>query len=601
MAYKKQGVRKGDVIKGRYEILQLIGEGGMSRVFLASDRQLTNKQWAVKEVDRNATDPAGRPIEQSLANEAEILSKLDHPGIVDIVDIDKTDEFIYVVMDHVEGQSLDKVVHQQGAQREEDVQKWMLQICDAVSYLHNQDPPVIYRDMKPNNIMLRPDGYVKLIDLGVAREYKDEALKDTVAFGTTGYAAPEQYGKAQTDARTDVYGMGATMWHLLSGGAPPVEFPLPNIHTVNSLIGEGFANIIEKCTMLERGLRYQTCDELAADLEIYQELTHEYRAEQKRKVFSFAITGGLAVMLALVGCGLLAFHDAEITRNYDYQLGLGTDLAKTDPEAAEQAYLSAIGYDPDNVDAYLGLLDLYAQPPLSDQGGAASFDEDESGKFNSVYRANVEALRASDRWGELSYQIGYTYWYWYDYGADNGDNQSTRIKASAEYFANAVEYAESHANAELGFDVDRARTYNGIAQFTSNISMAIDTADDDNELYMGYWQNLNELVALVSEAELRDAMKLDAYALAAGAMETYMDDFSAAGVSQKEATDLYGRVRVGLASLQFDEGSNSYERYEDVVWRMAQPNSSSASLSSDGRVGEVLRKIQTVYRSSGNE
>ena len=150
--------RVGDVIKGRYKILSVIGKGGMSRVYLAADLQLTNKQWAVKEVDRNATDPTGRPIEQSLASEAELLSKLDHPNIVDIVDIEKTEDFIYVIMDHVEGTSLADVVRREGPQSEENVQKWMLQVCDALGYLHRQDPPIVYRDMKPSNIMLHPDG-----------------------------------------------------------------------------------------------------------------------------------------------------------------------------------------------------------------------------------------------------------------------------------------------------------------------------------------------------------------------------------------------------------------------------------------------------------
>ena len=143
--------------------------------------------------------------------EASLLSKLDHPMIVDIVDIITTDKYIYVVMDYVEGVSLDKVIREEGPQSEENVQDWTMQICDALDYLHKQDPPIIYRDMKPSNIMLRPDGYVKLIDLGVAREYKDQSKKDTIAFGTEGYAPPEQYGKAQTDPRADIYALGATM------------------------------------------------------------------------------------------------------------------------------------------------------------------------------------------------------------------------------------------------------------------------------------------------------------------------------------------------------------------------------------------------------
>ena len=282
--------RVGDVIKGQYKILQIIGSGGMSRVYLASDLQLTNKMWAIKEVDRHATDPVGRPIEQSLAREADLLSKLNHPNIVDIVNIEKTDDFIYVVEDYVEGDTLDAEVRKEGPQSEEDVQRWMLQICDALGYLHEQNPPIIYRDMKPKNIMLHPDGYIKLIDLGVAREYVDDASRtDTVAFGTEGYAAPEQYGaKTQTDARTDIYGIGATMWHLLAGGAPPMEFPLPDVRTANPNVSEGFANIIARCCKLDRAERYQSCEELAVDLERYEELTAEYRARQAKKVRTFA-------------------------------------------------------------------------------------------------------------------------------------------------------------------------------------------------------------------------------------------------------------------------------------------------------------------------
>lgn len=115
-------LQEGDILKDRYKVQQLIGRGGMSRVFMCTDLNLQNKLWAVKEVSRNATDHVGRPIEQSLAIEAELLSKLDHPMIVDIADIVTTDECIYVVMDYVEGVSLDKVIREEGPQSEENVQ-----------------------------------------------------------------------------------------------------------------------------------------------------------------------------------------------------------------------------------------------------------------------------------------------------------------------------------------------------------------------------------------------------------------------------------------------------------------------------------------------
>ena len=557
---KNGGLAKGDIVKGRYEILRLIGEGGMSRVFLAADLQLNNKQWAIKEVDRNAKDPMGRPIEQSLASEADLLSKLDHPSIVDIVDIEKTEDFIYVVMDHVEGQPLDKVVREQGPQSEEDVQRWMLQICDAIGYLHRQNPPVIYRDMKPNNIMLHPDGYVKLIDLGVAREYKDEARKDTIAFGTTGYAAPEQYGKAQTDARTDIYGIGATMWHLLAGETPPVEFPLPNVREKNPSVGEGFADvIIPQCTQLDREERYQTCDELAADLEIYQELTQEYRAKQKSKVVKFGALVATAVIALIVGFVLLGVRDATVTQNYEAHYQSAEVQKRTDTEAAEQEYIQAISYRPDAVDAYLGLIYCYELD--------GEFDTQEKQQFDSVYRKNLSVLKESKQFSDLSYQIGRLYWYFYTYGSSDDssfDNQSTRIKASTEYF----EAAKDDPNFENRLS---AETYYNIASFTSDIENAIRQGDEDKDLYRRYWDSLVSLEQSVDSAngntEVAEIVKLDSYVLITNSVETYLSKFKDfAEVDRSEMDDLCKEVANRLSKTSWSKGSNetmakdTYER-----------------------------------------
>ena len=560
----KGGLVKGDIVKGRYEILRLIGGGGTSRVFLAADLRLSNKQWAIKEVDRRATDPAGRPIEQCLASEAYLLSRLGHPGIVDIVDFEKTEDYVYVVMDHVEGQSLDKVVREQGPQSEEDVQRWMLQICDAVGYLHRQNPPVIYRDMKPSNIMLHPDGYVKLVDLGVAREYKDEARKDTIAFGTTGYAAPEQYGKAQTDARTDIYGLGATMWHLLGGEAPPVEFPLPNVREKNERVGEGFADvIIPQCTQLERDARYQTCEELAADLEIYQELTREYRTKQKNKVLAFAVLGVLAVVFLVLGFAMLGAREASLSQNYEAHYQNAELQKRTNAEAAEQEYIEAISYRPDAVDAYLGLVYCYE----ADQG----FTPEEKQQFDSVYRQNLSALKESKRYGELSYQVGRMYWYFYTYGSNrdaNGqlllDNQSTRIKASTEYFEAAKD--------DHGFENRlSAETYFNIATFTSDIENAVTQGDEGKEMYRSYWDSLVALEQSTESANgdsgIAEVVKLDAYVLITNSVETYLSKFKDfAEVDRFEMDSLCNKVADQLSRNSWSKGTNetkakdTYER-----------------------------------------
>lgn len=568
-----RGLQRGDVLKGKYEVLALIGKGGMSRVYLARDLELANKQWAIKEVDRHATDPLGRSIEQSLTSEADLLSRLQHPGIVGIADIQKTDDFIYVVMDHVEGESLDKVVGREGPQREEDVKAWMLQICSALSYLHRQDPPIIYRDMKPNNIMLHPDGYVKLIDLGVAREYKDGGRQDTIAFGTTGYAAPEQYGKAQTDGRSDIYGLGVTMWHLLAGSPPPVEFPLPNVREENPAVGEGFADvIIPRCTQLARTERYQSCEELAADLEAYQELTREHRTKQRRKVGAFAATLLAAVLLALTGCGSFAARDDLITQTYEHHLGVANALLQVEPQEAQVEYLAAIAEKPDALEAYQGLIRSYKVDSL--------FTPEEKQQLDAVYGQNLGTLKAAGCFAELSYEIGRLYWYFYGYGQTGTyeENQATRIKASSEHFANAAQDPAFQ-------DADTARNYATIAGFLSGIDAAVMQGEETPELYGGFWESLCQLEAQMG-SERMEMVKLDGCVLLANAVETYMAKFqSIGGVDQGAMEDLVSAVRMHLEDLDGTTEANRGLRDETLA-RLAD---------------EIAPKLMALFAAGGGE
>ena len=144
----------GTLIDGKYEILKQIGKGGMSTVYLAMDQHL-NKQWAVKEIRHKADDKESHIIIQSLVAEANLMKKLDHPALPRIVDIIDSRDTIYVIMDYIEGEPLSRILEREGPQPEEDVLEWAKQLCDVLSYLHTRKPPVIYRDLKPGNIMIR--------------------------------------------------------------------------------------------------------------------------------------------------------------------------------------------------------------------------------------------------------------------------------------------------------------------------------------------------------------------------------------------------------------------------------------------------------------
>ena len=228
------------------------------------------------------------------------MKRLDHPALPRIVDIIDNGVTIFVVMDYIEGESLDKILKEYGPQPEEKVIAWAKQLCDALSYLHSQKPPIIYRDMKPANVMLKPEGTIKIIDFGIAREYKEQKMADTTVLGTKGYAPPEQYS-GQTDARSDIYALGMTLHHLLTGIDPRSGEAYAPVRMWNPQLSEGIELIIDKCVQPAAENRYQNCQDLQYDLEHPELITKGYKKKQKRKLRLFAVTASMTVACLIAG------------------------------------------------------------------------------------------------------------------------------------------------------------------------------------------------------------------------------------------------------------------------------------------------------------
>jgi serine/threonine protein kinase len=169
-------------------------------------------------------------------------------------------------MEFVWGESLEKRLEKaQSPLMERQVLEWSVQICDVLDYLHNRDPKVIFRDMKPSNVMVSNQGVVKLIDFGIARTYKEDKLQDTIALGSENYAAPEQWGEAQTDPRSDLYGLGATLYHLLANMPPSPAF-LPSepqrLDQMNGALSPTTVEIVTKAMARDREKRYGSAAEM---------------------------------------------------------------------------------------------------------------------------------------------------------------------------------------------------------------------------------------------------------------------------------------------------------------------------------------------------
>lgn len=220
-----QGHLEPDIqLQDRYRIVKMLGGGGMGQVYLAHDTRLADKPCAVKEL---IPDPhlSAEERAQSAAQfhrEAAVLAHLDHPHLPNVSDYFEESGRFYLVMDYIEGETLEaRLVASPEGLAQEDVVEWALQLCEVLDYLHSQDPPVIFRDMKPANVMVTPEGQVKLIDFGVVRLFDPSKGTDTLKMGTAGYAPPEQYaGRGQTTPRSDVYALGATLHELLTGEDP---------------------------------------------------------------------------------------------------------------------------------------------------------------------------------------------------------------------------------------------------------------------------------------------------------------------------------------------------------------------------------------------
>jgi tRNA A-37 threonylcarbamoyl transferase component Bud32 len=256
-------------LNGRYLVLATVGQGGMAAVYRALDSR-THKQVAIKEMSQDGLTPTEQTEAlEAFRAEADILQRLKHPNLPRVYERFSDGTRHYLVMEFVEGQTLEQ--RQQatggGALPEAEVMAWAGQLCSVLAYLHSQRPPIIFRDLKPANVMLTPQGQVKLIDFGIARVFHPGRTKDTQVLGTPGFAPPEQYGKAQTDARADIYALGVTLYQLLTGYDPAsTPFTLPPAHTRNPRLSPHVQAALEHATQLSRDARYASTGEFERDL-----------------------------------------------------------------------------------------------------------------------------------------------------------------------------------------------------------------------------------------------------------------------------------------------------------------------------------------------
>ena len=504
----------GSVIDGKYKILSKVGQGGMSVVYLAINEK-ANKSWAVKEVRKDGIKDF-EVVRQGLVAETDILKKLSHPNLPSIIDVIDTEDSFIIIMDYIEGNSLNKALDEYGAQPQDMVIEWAKQLCDVLGYLHSRTPPIIYRDMKPANVMLKPDGNVTLIDFGTAREFKEKNLADTTCLGTVGYAAPEQFGgMGQTDARTDIYCLGATLYHLVTGMNPcEPPYEIRPIRQINPALSGGLERIILKCTQRDPNDRYQSAAELMYALEHYEEIDDVHRKRQKKKLGWFITAAALTVVFA--GVSVWGYMMAENTKkaNYDYKL-LGADSI--------DAYKDAIKIDPTRTEAYLGsdtnrgLVDFMISDDVIDNTEHVALNEirtgiretDASGNDSTVYVMEELAKADPEGYMDVCNEIGEAYLFYFDPGRDRD-----KYEAAAVWLRNAAEkYESAGIYCRISDELQDIAKYQNAEQYSKVIetyqklwdeicTLVADSEEYDPDLQLRVWREITRMINNGSNADM---------------------------------------------------------------------------------------------------
>ena len=539
----------GSIVDGKYRILSKVGQGGMSTVYLAINEK-ANKPWAIKEVRKDGIQNF-EVVRQSLIVETDLLKKLKHDNLPSIIDIIDQDDNFLIVMDYIEGITLENIMLEEGVQPQEKVVDWAIQLCDVLQYLHTRKPAIIYRDMKPSNIMLRSGGSVVLIDFGTAREFKERHVEDTTCLGTQGYAAPEQFGgMGQTDERTDIYSLGATMYRLVTGhnpSEPPYEM-YPITHW-NPRLSTGLEGIIAKCTSKDPKSRYQSVQEVRYALEHYRDLDLDSIRRYRRNLRILLAAGGMTVML--FGASGVSYAAADHMQKDEYAYNLEAGRRSPNKQDSIAFYQKAIQTDCAGEEAYDQLLTLVTQDGVLDEQEEKvllqlSISVD---KYLERYK-----MQNPDGYAGLCYRIGSSYWYYYEH-------EEKRQAGAVAWFESAK--AGFAGNPEKEQEWKRASTYVEIGNFYQRIVPA-QISGADQGMYGEYWNNLRRLKEWNDEAPDRDLVTLRLYREIVTKTLEYAGYLQEDGVPPQEMEDLLNEISQQTENMKTGAGQVLMEEIQEL-------------------------------------
>ncbi len=322
----------GYLLNERYRIIRVIGQGGMGTVYRAEHERL-KAVVAVKEIRATpAADTAHQVTLEQYEREAQFLVRLNHPNLPKVTDAFVDRDRFYLVMDFVEGATLDHCLRMGGGKPLDPatVVNLAIEMADVLRYLHSQNPPIIFRDLKPSNVMVQPDRHIKLIDFGIARRFQPGASKDTSLLGSVGYSPPEQFGRHQTDRRSDIYSLGATMHHLLTARDPSISpFKFAPVEQIVPGVPNSLSRLVANCVAMEPDMRPPDVWVVSAELIAIRNVLNNVgmppapvRANTDAQITS---------RMSTIGTGSTNLWSPGAQRVYGGNVGSGRHTARTSP------------------------------------------------------------------------------------------------------------------------------------------------------------------------------------------------------------------------------------------------------------------------------
>ncbi|MDO5345966.1 MAG: serine/threonine-protein kinase [Lachnospiraceae bacterium] len=549
-------LRAGNVVAGKYRLLKPLGKGGEGSVWLAIHLQ-TEQLWAVKEI------PRGRDGQEF--HELNMLKKLHHPSLARILDVQEETGAVYLIMEYIRGHDLAQIVQRQGRLSPEQVLEAGYQISRVLQYLHGRTSPVYHLDIKPSNIIREKGGRLVLVDFGAAAKPLNPG-EEKERRGTKGFAAPEQYDlKGKVDARTDIFGLGATLYFLISGVCYSESLAKSRIPGCPEALG----NILMKCVRSDPDERFENSRQLGRSL---------YRLKKRRAFERKRLQFWGAVLLAAAATGLAwkevpreFFSRAEEVWNYEKLLEEALCAGK---EESDSFYQKAVFLEPGRKEAYLQFLEEAAAD--------ACFSVTEEQALRTLLhtipmgetQTNEEQLAENpEEYGPFAARLGMVYWY--DYEAEGGKRIGTG------WFRKAGKDRENRKDAP-GWAV-RSEIFAHMGSYYESLGRATEETDHTAE----YWEDLTKLLEQDVMEEENPVTELRFYQEAVNQMIFLAEELRNAGISEERQKNMLRLIRqkTEQASGELSGGKADIDAGE---WPEGQGRDTKEEL-----VREILSRIQT--------